>query len=99
MTCTRNHARLQTSINESALNDIFINGVNPSIFYSFQKYWASNLQADLTKFAFNAQMLLAIQKRSTKPPHAGNQIATAKHFGKRTCHNKTANVVDGKSTT
>lgn len=84
---------------ESILNDIFIKGVNSSNCHSLWEYWgAPNPQADLTDIAFKAQLQLAIQKGSTKPSHTGNHNATAKQFGKRSRHNKTANVVSAEST-
>lgn len=40
---------------ESTLNYIFIESVNPSVFQSLRKYWATHPQADVTDIFFQAQ--------------------------------------------
>lgn len=42
---------------KATLNDIFIEGVDPSIFQSLWKYWATHPQVYVTVIAFKAQSL------------------------------------------
>lgn len=80
------------------LNNIVVEEVDLSISHGLREYCAPNPHAGLTDIAFKTRSLLAFQKESTKPPHARTQNATVKHFGKRSWHNKTTNVVDAGST-
>lgn len=53
---------------EDTPNNVFIEEVNQSLRHSLQNYWATNPEADLTDIAFQAESVLAIQKKSGQQP-------------------------------
>lgn len=92
-------SKVEDANDESTLNNISMEYVEPSIFHSLQEDWASNPQSDHTYIVFKVQPLLATKKESSKPTHTENPKATAKHFAGRIWHFKMANVVDAGFTT
>lgn len=57
---------------ESTLNNIFVEGVDPSICHSVPEYLATLSQTDVTDIAFMVQSLLANQKRANKWANTNN---------------------------
>lgn len=49
---------------ESTLNNVFIGAVESSIRHKVRNYWATHPKADLMNIVFQAELLLATQKRS-----------------------------------
>lgn len=84
---------------EFILSGISIESVDYFTCQSRQEYWVSNLQAALTNIVFKEQSLLAIQKESAKPPHAGIQNATTEQFGKKSWNRNSAKDVSTRTTT
>lgn len=69
--------------NKLITNNIFIEGVDFSVWHSLKKNYATSPRADPTSIASKTQSLLAIQKESTKHAYTGDQNANPKQYGKQ----------------
>lgn len=67
---------------ESNPNEIFIEGIDPSICHSLWEYWATHPRADVTSISFKPQSLLEIQKGGTNPASPKIKPYIAKPVGR-----------------
>lgn len=69
------------------VNEIFMEGADPSICHCLREYWIMHPQAGVTNIVFKAHFLLAIQKYAAKPASHSNQATSRKPYEARTWNN------------
>lgn len=85
--------KMASVFNESTLNEIFIDRVEPIICHSFREYWAIIPHVDVISIAFKSQLLLAILKRSPKQSSSGSCVAPLKPSARRNWNKSSVSII------